>query len=368
MLVHRALIVSEKQQKELDTSEKFLLNQQKKLNTQKRNYQHGSKILTDEDATLLLPDETTLKDNADKTLDGLVAHIQERIDNAKAKIASGQQLTKEEENAFLQDLNALENEIKIKQADKYKSGNMAPTEANELRKILTATIDTIASRARKNNVFDSISKSYDELRNKLNDPQTDGYFSNSNLSDAVQQIRTLRSEATSAIALGGELNSLFGLQDKYYNSKKRKTKLEMDDKTAMSDLRASNRETNEAEEKYQLAKETLKLKLSEEAYNKVLQREADLEQEVLDIQKEQQAINDKAAADEAEKLEKERQAMLEQQAKEQEQYATKAAQAYNKALTAQNQLYSIQTPANLICRLQHVKQMKHMMLIRQLKV
>lgn len=274
---------AEAQKKALNDSEKHLLALQSRLNTQSRSYQHGSKKLKG-DSALLLPDATTLEDSVDKTLDSLVQHIQSRIDDAKGKI-----LTDAQKNAFTQDLVALENEIKIQQADRYKSGTMSPTEVTELRKILTATLDTIASKAKKNNVFDDISESYNKLKANLNDPASEGYFKDDKISDAVQKIRTLQAETTKAVAEEGNLKSVLALQEKLYNSKRKLAELNLKGQFDTSEALKAKRLTDELQAQYDAS---VKLISNQEQLTQLEQHRAALQQELTAaINEQQQKIN-----------------------------------------------------------------------------
>lgn len=267
----------------LDKSEKSLLGYQKRLDTLTRSYQHGSKTIKGS-SNLLLPDATTLKDDADKTLDGLAAHIKDRINTIRQSLADGNKMTNDEQNSFVQDLNALENEIKIMQADTYKAGNMSSTEVNELRKSLTATLDVLASKARKSNVFDAISESYQKLHDNLNNPQIPGYLSDQNISDAVQRIRTLSKETTKEIQIAGEtkkeqqdLQQLLNLQERLYEEKKKIAELDAHKKFDTSESAKATRKVEELEKQYKSSVELLK---NEEQKTVVIERQMQLEKEL----------------------------------------------------------------------------------------
>lgn len=284
---------AEDQQKALDDSEKSLLGYQKRLDTLTRSYQHGSKTLKGESG-LLLPDATTLESDADKTLDGLATHIKNRIDAIRKRLATGDNITRDEQNLFIQDLNALENEIKIMQADKYKAGNMSATEVSELRKSLTAMLDTLASKARKNNVFDSISESYNELYNNLNNPELPGYLSDQNISDAVQRIRTLSKETTKEIQIAGEskkeqqdLQNLLNLQERLYKAKKEYATLEIKGELDSSKGMEATRHLEDLEAQYKASEKLLK---NEESRARLAQQRAQLDAELNKVIEEQTKI------------------------------------------------------------------------------
>ncbi len=184
-------------QKAMDSAEKWLINAQKKLNTQKRNYQNSQKKIAG-DTLLLDADSTTLEANVDATIDGLVSHIQKRIQENLGKVVS-----EDVKNQITRDLNALENEIKIQQLQKYTNTTMSASEVEAARKSIVNMLDTLASKARTNNVFDQIAESYNKLRQQLTDNTIEGYIQD-NFTDAINQVRVIKSELTKAIALEGE--------------------------------------------------------------------------------------------------------------------------------------------------------------------
>lgn len=282
---------AEAQEKALSDGEKSLLGYQKRLDTLTRSYQHGSKTLKG-DSNLLLPDATTLQDDADKTLDGLASHIKNRIEAIRENLAGGDRMTKAEQNLFIQDLNALENEIKTMQADTYKQGNMSATEVNELRKSLTAMLETLASKARKNNVFDAISESYTELYNNLNNQSLPGYLTDRNISDAVQRIRTLSKETTKEIQIAGEakkeqqdLQQLLNLQERLYKAKKNVAELDAQNKSTTSDGMTAQRHASELQAQYDAS---VKLLENEQQRLSVAERQKQLEEELKTFKAEQQ--------------------------------------------------------------------------------
>ena len=184
-------------QKAMDSTEKWLINAQKKLNTQKRNYQNSQKKIVG-DTLLLDADSTTLEANVDATIDGLVSHIQKRIQENLGKVVS-----EDVKNQITRDLNALENEIKIQQLQKYTNTTMSASEVEAARKSIVNMLDTLASKARTKNVFDQISESYSKLRQQLTDNTVEGYIQD-NFTDAINQVRVIKSDLTKAIALESE--------------------------------------------------------------------------------------------------------------------------------------------------------------------
>ena len=295
---------AESQEKSLSDGEKSLLGYQKRLDALTRSYRHGSKTLKG-DNNLLLPDATTMQDDVDKTLDSLAEHIEDRISDIRQRLAGGDKMTRDEQNLLIQDLNALENEIKTMQADTYKSGNMSATEVNELRKSLTAMLDTLASKARKSNVFDAISESYNKLHAQLNDPETDGYFSDQNISDAVQQMRTLSKEVTKETTLASEaqkeqqnLQQLLHLQERLYEAKKKHETLKISGDTESSAYLKAERNVNELQAQYDAAQQ---LFTTEEQINTITQRRLTLEKELNAVIREQQNAKYEQSVKDAEK-------------------------------------------------------------------
>ena len=102
-------------------------------------------------------------------------------------------------------------------------------------------------------------------------------------------------------------------QDKLYESKKKLVKLQLDESASDSDLQATQRKTEELEQQYDIALSTLR---TLEDYERIKQRESQLEDELADVQNEQNLARAKrldAADKKAEELEIEREKALYEQ-------------------------------------------------------
>ena len=102
-------------------------------------------------------------------------------------------------------------------------------------------------------------------------------------------------------------------QDKLYESKKKLVKLQLDESASDSDLQATQRKTEELEQQYDIALSTLR---TLEDYERIKQRESQLEDELTDVQNEQNLARAKrleAADKKAEELEIEREKALYEQ-------------------------------------------------------
>ena len=271
---------AEAQQKKMDDSAKWLLNTQKKLDAQKREYQHSQKKI-DGTTELLNFDATTLEKDADKTIDGLVDHIQKRLNDSAGKLT-----TNELKNQITKDLNALENEIKIRQLEKYTSTTMSASEAEAARKVIVDTIDTIAANAKKKNIFDSIRESYEQLRARLTDKSVKGYIKD-NFTDAINEMRVLRADSSKASAEESNLSNILALQEKLYEAKKKVAELDTKDRLYESDGMKATRKAADLQAEYDAS---VKLLENEKQREAVKQREAQLESELNQFNIEQEQI------------------------------------------------------------------------------
>lgn len=274
------------QEDALNKSEKQIIQYQKRLNDATLKYQHGNKKLDGNNLQLIDPSATSLKDSVDPTIDDLASHIQQRLNDSLGTVISN--ATK---NEIERDLNALLNNIKIQQADKYKSGRMSDTEVVELRNILVDTLDTAAARARKGNVFDAISESYNQLKNNLTDNKLSTYFTDENIDDAVQKVRTFGAEVTKAMAIGSEqkkanqdLQNALNIQERLYAAKKKLAEFEVKGDMESSDALAAQRKVDALQEQLNLSKQLL---TSDTQKNKLAEQEVQLNRELEIFQNEQ---------------------------------------------------------------------------------
>ena len=274
------------QEDALNKSEKQIIQYQKRLNDATLKYQHGNKKLDGNKLQLLDPNATSLKDSVDPTIDDLANHIQQRLNDSLGTVISDAT-----RNEIERDLNALLNNIKIQQADKYKSGRMSATEVAELRTALVNTLDTAAARARKGNVFDTISESYNKLKNNLTDQTLSTYFTDENIDDAVQKIRTFGAEVTKAMAIGSEqkkvnqdLQNALNLQERLYAAKKKLAEFDVKGDTESSGALAAQRNVKALEEQFNISKQLLTQNAQK---NKLAEQEVQLNKELETFQNEQ---------------------------------------------------------------------------------
>lgn len=174
-------------------SDSWLISQASKLDTQERKYKYSGKKI-DGSTKLLGVDETSLTIEADKTIDSLAEHIRSTIQSSL-----GQELTEEIRNRIINDLRVLDNEIKIQQYKQYVSTTMKPNELQSAKEELEYTLQSIESKAKKNNVFSKISNDVDKLRTKLQ-----GISDGPGLSEFVDSLRVVRSKLGAEMAKGQE--------------------------------------------------------------------------------------------------------------------------------------------------------------------
>lgn len=275
-----------KQLKEVTDAKKWLLGATKRLDTQKRAYQEGQKKI-DGTTTLLNVDATTLEKDVDKTIDDLVAHIQSRIsENMGKSISEGLK------NQITQDLNALENEIKVQQLQQYTSTTMSASEAETARQVIIDTIDTIAANAKKKNVFDQLRESYETLRARLTDSDREDYI-NTNFTEAINEMRVLRADMSKASAEEGSLKNILALQEQLYNAKKKVAELDVKGQLDTYEGMKASRKAAELKAQYDAS---VKLLENEKQRTTVTERQAQLEAE-LNKFKSEQAANQKRIED-----------------------------------------------------------------------
>lgn len=174
-------------------SDNWLIGQASKLDAQERKYKYSGKKI-DGSTKLLGVDETSLTTEADKTIDSLAEHIRNTIQSSL-----GQELTEEIRSRIINDLRVLDNEIKIQQYKQYVSTTMKPNELQSAKEELEYTLQSIESKAKKNNVFSQISDDVDNLRTKLQ-----GISDGPGLSEFVDNLRVVRSKLGAEMAKGQE--------------------------------------------------------------------------------------------------------------------------------------------------------------------
>lgn len=266
-----------KQAKEITDAEKWLLGATKRLESQKRSYRDSQKKI-DGSTPLIDVDATTLEKDVDQTIDSLAAHIQNRINENM-----GKSISEGFKNQITQDLNALENEIKIQQLQQYTSTTMSASEAEAARQVIVDTIDSIAANAKKKNVFDQIRESYESLRLRLTDGSVEGYIGN-NFVEAINEMRTLRSGTSKASSEEGHLQKILSLQEQLYNAKAKVAELDVKGKLDTYEGMKASRKAQELEEQYNAS---VKLLENETQRTRVSERQVQLEKELKQFKTEQ---------------------------------------------------------------------------------
>ena len=270
---------TEAQKKKIDQSNKWLIGQMSKLNRLEGSYQLGSKKI---DGTTLIGeiDETSLNGDVEKTIDGLAKHIKDTLKSSMDGV-----LTEEMKNTILNDMRILDNEIRSQQLIHYTNTTMSASEIEAARKVIINTINDIASDARKKNVFDQIKDSYDKLHACLTDSKREDYI-DTNISDAVNEMRVLRSDKNSAVHNADEIKNLISLQDKLYASKRKLQELDMQGVSkSSSEYLQAERVSAALESQYNKSLELLSV---EEKRTEIKTRQAQLETELTAALNEQQ--------------------------------------------------------------------------------
>ena len=294
------LKIAQKDIKKIADDTKWVIEQNKQLDSKVRSYKYGSKQLNGT-TELEDPDATSMEDGANKTIDGLADHIRTRLKS----VAAGT-LTDAIKNIIRDDMRVLENEIKVGQLENYTSTTMSASEAEAARKALINQLDTLKAQAEKSNVFDVISESYDKLHSRLTDDKNAEYIT-TNFSDAINGIRVMRSAKDKAVAESGVtkqeqqyLDHVLNVQEKLYNAKKAYIELEIDEASA-SDLLVAERKTEELQKQYDASMSLLR---NEEDYYVARQRELRLENELRTAIDDQLEAKEKIAtnAEKAEEL------------------------------------------------------------------
>lgn len=263
----------EAQKTKIVRDDRWLLQQLSKLDTQERKYKYSGKKIAGS-TVLERADKTTLKQDADKTIDSLVDHIKNSINGAM-----GEGVTDSLRNNILNDLRILDNEIKVQQYKQYASTTMKPTELEEAKKEMTYMLDALESKAKKNNVFTQMSKDLGDLREKLkkiNDGAQLGTF--------VDSLRTTKSQLASEIAKEQQTKkeesnyqNLLKAQEKLYEARKKLAVLEVRGEADSIDGQNAKRDVADLQEKCEAVK---KLVTDQEKLNAAINRGNELEKEL----------------------------------------------------------------------------------------
>ena len=178
-----------KADKERLQNQTWIIQQNKKLDTQTRSYKNSKKTI---DGSLeLMSVDSSLPDNVNKTIDNLAEHIRKRLQDA---ISSGT-LTDTLKAEILNDLRILENEIKVRQNEKYSATNMKASSVKSAKEGYEYVLNTLESRAKKANVFGDVEQDLKNLRDELKT------VSDSNgLNKFIDNLRTAQKKLTAVTA------------------------------------------------------------------------------------------------------------------------------------------------------------------------
>lgn len=274
------LKISQKEVKQIADDTKWVIDQQKQLDSKVRMYKYGNKTL----------DGNTAMAYSGEEVQGTLNEFVESIRSSLTGVVAGA-LTDGTKNAIRDNMRILENEIKIQQLQKYANTTMKDTELESARQAFEYALDVLESKAKRNNVFTQLSDDFDGLRARLTDPKNKDYIQDATgVGDFVDKLRVAKSKLNAEIASEQEnrsqeqfLTNLLNLQERLYGAKKRYVELEASDTTKQSDLQAAERKSDELQRQYDTSVSLLK---SAEDYNTVRQRELQLEQELRLVQEE----------------------------------------------------------------------------------
>ena len=185
------LDIEKRTAKEQAKNHEWLIRQQSKLDTRERRYKHSKKNI--DGSLAIMSTESSLGDT-DATIDSLANHIRERI---KQSISSG--LTTEAKEAILNDLRILENEIAIRQNEKYSATTMKASTVQTNVKAYKEYLNAFEARAKKSNVFDQMSGSIQELRDNL-----DKVTNSTELDAFVEKLKIARNKLQAEVAKFGQ--------------------------------------------------------------------------------------------------------------------------------------------------------------------
>ena len=275
--IDKALKQSSETQKKADKerlkNQTWLIQQNKKLDTRTRSYKNSKKNI---DGSLeLMSVDSSLPDNVDKTIDNLAEHIRKRIQDAM----SNGTLTDALKTEILNDLRILENEIAVRQNEKYSATNMKASSVDAAKKGYEYVLSTLESRAKKANVFGDMEQDLKDLRDEL-----DKVSDSNGLNGFIDNLRTVQKKLTSVMAEQSKntaetkksesaYKSLITLQNRLYTAKKQLAKADSDS----AKKEEAQRKVDELQAQYD---KQMQLAESAEYYTKVKEREAALDKEL----------------------------------------------------------------------------------------
>lgn len=140
----------------------WLVSQRSKLDTQQRRYSSSSKGV---DGSLsIMSTETSLPDDVEHTIASLTDHIRANI-----KKAFSGKLTDELRRQIMNDIAILENEIKVRQDEKYSSTAMKSSDVATNKLAYKEYMRAFEAKAKKSGVFDSMKADIESLNKELNE-------------------------------------------------------------------------------------------------------------------------------------------------------------------------------------------------------
>ena len=269
----------EAEQKQIEKDNRWLLGQMSKLNTQESAYRYSDKQISG---------DTTLVNDAKQTIDGLVGKIKETIQGAMDGA-----LTEGLRNEIIKELNELTNEIKIAQYKQYASTTMSPTQIDAARKEIEYTLDALEAKAKKGNVFTQLEKDHAKLRERLRNPEVEGYVKDgTDIKGFVDEIRVLSKKTSAAISEEGlkkkdqqDLQNHLNLRKRLYSVEKDIIALEAKGELTSSKGLAAQRDVQALRGQVAASRELLKTR--EELIAQADVQESKLQTELQQFAKEQ---------------------------------------------------------------------------------
>lgn len=213
-----------KADKEKAQNNQWLIRQQGQLDTQIRRYQNSSKKISG--ATPLTSVDSSLADDADKTIDSLVQHIRDRIQST-----SGEMLTDELREQILNDLRILKHEIGIEQSNQYSSTNMKASTVETNKKAYKQYLEAFKARASKDGVFDRMTEVIDGQEINM-----------------ISQLESMLADVADADSLNAFIDQLKVARNKMQAEKAKLANEQQEQKQRMADEEAMWSEHNKSKE------------------------------------------------------------------------------------------------------------------------
>lgn len=215
--------------KEKAQNNEWLIRQQSKLDTQERRYKYSKKSV--DGSTELTSVDTSLADDADRTIDGLAKHIRDKINDAMSNA-----LTEETKQEILNDIRILQNEIAVAQNNKYAATNMKASSVKTNKRVYEQYLNALEANAKKYGVADKMVDVVDgedvdiiaRLRSELqaigdeDSKAMDAFVDNVKVaSKRLQAEKAKSAQEAHAVDTNDKIyNSAIKAQEKLYNLKK----------------------------------------------------------------------------------------------------------------------------------------------------